>query len=288
MHDELHDLTDDQALTLAYSSHPRPAPPTGTDATTDAGADAGVWVIPDVDCPEVARTILDLLQDNHPNLYASLRRQAEGRFEFSGLAVDPESARDQRILRLYRRDKFTVAQIAAIVKVRREAVLCVLDQHHIPRPRPGPRPGTSRVELDIAEVLRLRDQGWTQKAIARHLGISQGFVSTRLAEHHRTTGATPHPRVQSPKQGQRSNTPIEEILHLREQGLSLTAIGRKVGVSAAAIGQRLSKHRRRTQAQPQPAAHPEPQPPQSTTKPSLTSRPPITDPFHANGQPPGR
>lgn len=81
-----------------------------------------------------------------------------------------------------------------------------------------------------AQIIELHRQGWTGRAIATHLKVSPGLVSTRLREAHEAgVDLTPHPHQDHAAQPDARQLPglttIHDVLNDAEQFNTSTDLG---------------------------------------------------------------
>lgn len=72
----------------------------------------------------------------------------------------------------------------------------------------------SRANERRAQIIELHRQGWTGRAIATHLKVSPGLVSTRLREAREAgVDLTPHPRQDDAAQTDDGQLPGQTTIH---------------------------------------------------------------------------
>jgi DNA-binding NarL/FixJ family response regulator len=71
-------------------------------------------------------------------------------------------------------------------------------EQNVPAAAQKPKSGRKPVDFDVAEALRLRRMGWSDRRIARHMHVAPGTVGSRLREWKPAPGQPPADTLQDP------------------------------------------------------------------------------------------
>jgi len=93
-----------------------------------------------------------------------------------------------------------------------------------------------KIELPINEIIEKWKQGATQRELAKEYGVSVNTIGRRIAEYHKKIGKP------NPKQKQKIDLPINEIVEKWEKGVTQRELTKEYGVSYRTIRNRISEY----------------------------------------------
>ncbi len=99
--------------------------------------------------------------------------------------------------------------------------------------KPKPKP---RIELPIDEIVEKWKQGTTQTELAKEYSVSTNTIGRRIAEYHKKIGKP------NPKQKQKLDLPINEIVKKWKRGSTKTELAIEYGISYFTINSRISEY----------------------------------------------
>ena len=99
--------------------------------------------------------------------------------------------------------------------------------------KPKPKP---RIELPIDEIVEKWKQGTTQTELAKEYNVSTNTIGRRIAEYHKKIGKP------NPKQKQKIDLPINEIVKKWKRGSTKTELAIEYGISYFTINSRISEY----------------------------------------------
>ena len=99
--------------------------------------------------------------------------------------------------------------------------------------KPKPKP---RIELPIDEIVEKWKQGTTQTELAKEYSVSTNTIGRRIAEYHKKIGKP------NPKQKQKIDLPINEIVKKWKRGSTKTELAIEYGISYFTINSRISEY----------------------------------------------
>ncbi|MFQ5840101.1 MAG: MucR family transcriptional regulator [Candidatus Methylomirabilales bacterium] len=120
----------------------------------------------------------------------------------------------------------------------------------VPIVRPKLRPNRPNRKITDEELIQLRAQGLTNRAIAKRKGVVSSAISLRLKKlRARGMQLPPPPPRPIPHNRKVTN---EELIQLSSQGLNSEEIGRRTGIGSSSVRTRLARLRARGVVLPRP------------------------------------